>query len=571
MFTHFGARLWRRLPKLTLSIAAVLMAPGTLQAQTVPDAGSVLQQIEQQQRKPLPEQAAPLFIPPSPMQSLGGATVTVTEFRFTGNTLLTNQQLATAVAGFLGHPVGFSELQDAAIAVANAYRQSGWVVRAYLPKQEITNGAVTIQVIEATFGATHVEGGGTRVSAARLTNIIRAAQAPGTALNVRALDRGLLLINDLPGVLATGRLAPGRNHSESDLVIALEDGPAVSGNVTADDAGARFTGEERLIAAASLNGPLRIGDRADGLLLHSEGSDYQRVAYSLPLASRGLRFGANASHLTYDIVTRDFAALDAHGTSDTIGLEASYPLLRSRLRNVYLGLNIDDRQFDNASAGVTTTNYETRTATLGLYANSFDAFFGGGSTTMTLSFVQGRVDLSGSPNEGIDAITTRTAGGFNKLRYSISRLQVLTGRISTYASLSGQTASKNLDSSEKFYLGGPAGVRAYPQDEGSGSEGLLLNLEVRARLPANFGATAFVDAGQVRINKDNDILGGAADNTAALKGAGLSASWTASFGLTLQATVSRRIGRNPNPTSTGDDQDGSLTMNRFWLQASMPF
>ena len=61
------------------------------------------------------------------------------------------------------------------------------------------------------------------------------------------------------------------------------------------------------------------------------------------------------------------------------------------------------------------------------------------------------------------------------------------------------------------------------------------------------------------------------DNTADLKGGGLSASWTASFGLTLQATASRRIGRNPNPTSTGADQDGSLTMNRFWLQASMPF
>ncbi|MEJ0086875.1 MAG: ShlB/FhaC/HecB family hemolysin secretion/activation protein [Pseudomonadota bacterium] len=569
MCTRLASHYLRR--QFCLVIAAVLLCPGYLVAQTAPDAGSVLQQIEQQQRKPLPQQAAPMFVPPAPMQSLGGATVTVTEFRFAGNTLLASPQLALSVAKFVGRPIGFSELQDAAVAVADAYRQAGWVVRAYLPKQEITDGSVTIQIIEATFGAVHVEGGGTRVSAARLTNIITTAQTAGAPLNVRALDRGLLLINDLPGVLATGRLAPGRYQAESDLVIALEDGPAVSGNVTVDDAGSRFTGEERLIAAASLNGPLHIGDRADGLLLHSEGSDYQRVGYSLPVGSRGIRVGANASHLTYDIVTSDFTALDAHGTSDTVGLEASYPLLRSRLKNVYLGLNADDKQFDNSSAGITTTKYSAQTATLGLYANSFDSWLGGGSNTASLALVRGRIDLGGSPNESIDALTTRTAGSFNKVRYSLSRLQVLTDRFSMYANLSGQTASKNLDSSEKFYLGGPAGVRAYPQDEGSGSEGMLLNLEVRARLPANFGMTAFVDAGRVRINKDNDILGGVADNTADLKGGGLSASWTASFGLTLQATVSRRIGRNPNPTSTGEDQDGSLTMNRFWLQASMPF
>jgi hemolysin activation/secretion protein len=571
MGVRHHARSWRIHPGLLFCAAAALLSPGSLLAQTVPDAGSVLQQIEQQQRKPLPDKAAPIFVPPSPMQSLGGTTVTVTEFQFAGNTLLSGTELARSVESFRGHAITFMGLQDAAIAVANAYRKAGWVVRAYLPKQEITNGTVTIQIIEASFGAVRVQGEGTRVSVARMQSIVTTAQEPGAPLNVRALDRSLLLINDLPGVLATGRLEEGRNYAESDLVLALEDGPAMNGSFTVDDAGARFTGAARLIAAASLNSPLHGGDRADGLLLHSEGSDYQRLAYSLPLGSRGIRVGASASHLTYDIVTSDFAALDAHGISDTVGLEASYPLLRRRLMNLYVGLNADDKHFDNSSVGVTTTKYSAQTAALGLYANSFDSLMGGGSNTMSIAFVQGRIDLAGSPNESIDALTVRTAGSFNKLRYSAARLQVLTERVSLYASLSGQSASKNLDSSEKFYLGGAAGIRAYPQDEGSGSEGLLLNLEVRTRLPANFNLTGFVDAGRVRINKDNEILGAVADNSADLAGVGVSAGWTANFGLTLQATVSRRLGSNPNPTSTGDDQDGSLTKNRFWLQASMPF
>jgi hemolysin activation/secretion protein len=564
-------RPWVIRLRMMACAAATLMVPLSLHAQNPPDAGSVLRQIEQERRDSLPVQSAPLLMPPAPMQSMAGATVTLTTIRFAGNSRMTSQQLAPSVSAFLGHPLDFAQLQDAAIAVANAYRKSGWVVRAYLPQQEIAEGILTIQIIEATLGAVRIEGTAQRVSAARMTNIVTTLQRPGAPLNARALDRSLLLINDLPGVIATGRLGPGRNHAESDLILAVEDGPAVAGSFTLDDAGSRFTGPERLIAAASMNGPLRIGDRADGLVLHSEGSDYQRVAYSLPVGSRGIRAGVNASHLSYGIVTHEFSALDAHGTSNAVGIEASYPLLRSRMQNVFVGLTGDDRRFDNLSAGASTTRYSARTASLGFYGNRFDAWLRGGSSNFSVALVKGDIDLSGSPNEAIDALTTRTAGSFQKLRYSASRLQAVSDRVSLYAGVSGQSASKNLDSSEKLYLGGSSGVRAYPQDEGGGAEGLLLTLETRVRLPSNFSMTGFFDGGRVRVNKRNDIPGAAAQNDITLKGAGVSAGWTASFGLTLEATVSRRIGSNPNPTSTGADQDGSLTKNRFWLQASMPF
>jgi hemolysin activation/secretion protein len=566
-----AARLARLHLPVFCAAAAALFAPLGLRAQSVPDAGSVLKQIEQQKRTPLPAESAPLFVPPSPMTSLGGATLVVQAFQFAGNTRLSGAQLARSVETFVGREIGFSDLQNAAIAVANAYRKAGWVVRAYLPQQEIAGGTVTIQIIEATLGGVQVEGEATRSSPDRLRKIVTTAQPPGAPLNVRSLDRALLLINDLPGVLATGTLAQGKSHSETDLVLSLEDAPLVTGDITLDDAGSRFTGAERVVAAASLNGQLGVGDRAEALLLHSEGSDYQRLAYSQALGSRGLRVGANASHLSYDIITRDFAALDAHGTSNTVGLETSYPLLRARTRNLYVALSANDKSFDNATAGETTTDYSVQGATFGLYGNSFDGLFGGGANNLSVSIVRGRVDLSGSPNELMDSLTTRTAGSFGKLQYSASRLQVLSERVSMFAGISGQTASKNLDSSERFYLGGSGGIRAYPQDEGGGSEGMLVNLEARARLPMSFNVTGFLDWGTVRINKDNEIPGAVARNHADFKGAGVSGSWTASFGLTLKATVSRRIGRNPLPTGTGDDQDGSLEKNRFWLQASMPF
>jgi hemolysin activation/secretion protein len=89
-------------------------------------------------------ESAPKFTPPPlPTQSLGGTSVTVTSFRIVGNTLLSAGQIAPSLASFLNRPLGLTELQNAAAAVAAAYRKAGWVVHVYL---QITGGALTIQI-----------------------------------------------------------------------------------------------------------------------------------------------------------------------------------------------------------------------------------------------------------------------------------------------------------------------------------------------------------------------------------------------------------------------------------------
>lgn len=552
-------------------IGALLANAPAVLAQNLPDAGAVRQQIEQQRQTPLPEAAAPLFLPPPPMKSMGGVTVTVQAFSFDGNTLLTHKQLTAAVAGFVGHPIDFAGLQNAAVAVANAYREAGWVVRAYVPQQQIDGSTVAIQIVEARFGEVSVEGETTRISANRLRRVLESAQPRNKPLSIDALDRALLLINDLPGVSATGRLTPGAQESETDLILTPLDGPLVDGSLSVDNTGSRFTGPVRAIAMASMNDRLGLGDQADALLLHSEGNDYGRLGYSMPVTASGLRVGVDASHLDYDIITREFKALDAHGSSDSYGVEATYPLSRGRLRNLYLSVTGDHSSFENSSTGATTTDYSVQAATLSLFGNLYDEYLGGGMSTASLSFTQGSVDLSGSPNQLADALTTKTDGSFNHVNLAISRLQVINPRLSLLASFAGQVASKNMDSSQKMYLGGSQGVRAYPEDEAGGSEGMLFKLEARRRVTDSINAIAFVDWGQVRINENNDIAGAVGRNSVSLKGIGVAASWVASFGLNVQATYARRLGDNPNPTPSGDDQDGTLLKNRVWLQASMPF
>lgn len=557
----------------TLVLCVLSLICGLTYAQTNPDAGSLQKGIEREYRPSLPRTYSPeRRLAPAAIQPLMEPTLTVKVFHFSGNTLLSVEQLTPVVAGFLGRVLNFTELQQAAVVVAEAYRTAGWIVRVYLPQQEIRDGIVTLQIVEAVFGGARFEGARPgRIAPLRLIAGIEAGQVKGALLNAQAINRALLLADDLPGVAVSGVLTEGRYDNETDLVLKVIDEPLFNGEINADNTGARATGRERLSGNFNLNSPLGMGEQLTANLIRNQGTNYGRLAFTLPVGYAGWRVGANASALNYRLISSEFAALNARGTSSTVGLEASYPLIRSGLKNLYFGLNYDAKRFDNQSGGVTTTRYQIEAFSASLNGNQVDSRGGGGVNSASLTLVQGKADLGGSPNQAADTSTTQVAGSFTKLRYAASRKQVLTNVLSLYGTLSGQVASRNLDSAEKFYLGGANGVRAYPGSEGGGTNGQLASFELRARLPQNFTLSAFYDWGHVTVNRNNDFTGASPLNAHSLQGAGLSVAWFANFGLNLKATWARRIGHNPNPTVTGNDQDGSLVKNRFWLTASLPF
>lgn len=553
-------------------LVAALATPS--QAQVPPDAGALRQQIEQGRELQAPRQVP---IPSAddltqPAAKKTGIQIEATSFRLIGNTLIDSAQLQNALAPFLNRPLDYNLLQKAVGVVIEQYQRAGWLVRAFLPEQDIVGGLVTIQVVEAKFGGTRVEElSPPRVDLAQIQAMIDSHQRVSDFLNTDALDRAVLLIDDLPGVTASGNLTEGAKPGETDLLLRLNGEPLVSGEAILDNFGSRSTGPTRLSVNLALNSPARAGDLLTANLIETEGSDYVRLGATVPLGSDGWRAGFNASGLRYKLLLTEFAPLDIKGSSDSIGLEASYPIVRTRLKNLYFSANYDSRNFDNKANGATSSHYQANDLTLGLWANAFDRFGGGGTNTASLAWTAGRLDLNGSPNQSADAASAHSEGNFHKLRYNISRLQTLNPDFSLYAALSGQAANKNLDSSEKFYLGGPNGVRAFPVNEAGGSSGHQISLELRQRLPHGFHMSAFYDYGQVDTNVDNNFASAPARNNSVLEGCGLSLGWQASSGLSLTTTWARRATNNPNPAAGGNDQDGSYLVDRWWFTASLPF
>lgn len=559
--------------KAASRLFVALFLPAIATAQTPPDAGVLQQQIDRERQSNMPPRSTPpKAVHPAEMTRKDGVIVTVREFRFVGNTLLGNAQIQPALADYLNRPLDYSLLQEVAAVVANVFREAGWIVQAYLPVQDVTDGIVTIQIIEAVFGGVQLKGSPpTRVSVERVLRVIEAQQPLDQPLHADAVDRALLLADDLAGVVVAGGLREGEKQRATQMDLKMVDEPLVIGEGSFANTGSLSTGSEQFLVSVNLNSPLGLADLLSASLMHSDGSDYLRLGAMFPVGSDGWKVGGSVSHLDYHLITSEFIPLQAKGSSDTSGLEVGYPIIRSRTKNLNFTANLDHKEFDNQASGAITTRYRVETATFGLNGNYVDSLGGGGANTVNFGLINGQVNLDGSPNKATDAATTRTEGSFFKWRYALSRLQVMTSKLAFFAGYSGQIASKNLDSSERFYLGGASGIRAYPTSEGGGAEGNMLNLELRWKLPEGFNLTGFYDCGQVKVNRNNDYVDAPTLNKISLKGAGLTMGWQSKQGLALKAIWSRRIGENPNPTNSGNDQDGTLNTDRVWLTLSQQF
>ena len=70
------------------------------------------------------------------------------EFKVSGANLLKSEHLRVAAAPFVNRDLSQSDLENLCSAVSDVYRQLGWVVRVYVPRQAIPTDTLTLQVLE---------------------------------------------------------------------------------------------------------------------------------------------------------------------------------------------------------------------------------------------------------------------------------------------------------------------------------------------------------------------------------------------------------------------------------------
>lgn len=503
------------------------------------------------QRTPLPPPAEP-----------DGLKLVIRSLHVTGAVHFTEVELLRVTGFQPGSSLALSELRAMAGRISAFYRERGYLAaQAYLPAQDIRDGVVTIAVSEGLLGQIVVRNQ-TSVANTLATRLLDGL-APGEVITASALESRLLLLSDLPGVVVRSSLVPGATFGTSDLLVDLQSGPRMSGSVEADNAGNRYTGAIRLGATLQLNEPLGQGDQASIRLLTSgKGLNYGRFGYQMQWGK--VRASAAISSLDYAL-GREFDSLIAHGSSRISSFQASYPLVRSRKSNLFASLAYDSKRFqDRADAAGSVSDKTAHVLTASLDGDDRDNFWGGGLTRFGLQLASGDLTLQTPAVRASDQATAQSGGHFGKLSFSVSRLQRVAPRLSLYAALSGQAASRNLDISEKMDLGGMSAVRAYADGEVHGDQGYLASLEARwdlvGAMPGRGGqwqAIGFLDIGSVVLNRHPWSTD---PNHRTLRGAGLGLNWSDASDLMVRAYLARQLGHEPS-TSVPDSRW------RFWIQA----
>lgn len=544
------------------------------------DAGDQLNQIERNQK-----QKEPLKNPPrieedkeTPKPKSQGTTFKVVSFSFEGNKLISSNELQVFLKEYLNREITLDELKLAVDSLAVLYKDKGYLATASLPKQDITEGNVKIIIIEATFGGAQLKldpNTKYRIHPEIIQKFIEHNNQKGKILNLNTLDRAVLIADELPGAGVSQSLQPGTKDGETDSLININNEPSYVAMLSADNYGSKATGPVRYQANASFLSPLGMGDRIDLGLLHSKGTDYGRLSFNRPIGYSGLRMGINASALKYDVIAGAALSQKPEGTAETAQIEASYPVYRSRTFDLSLASFLERKHFRNKSQESVVSNYLVDLFNIGSFLNHKNTLFIAGETSASLDLDLGYANYNNSPSDfKSNMITQDIQGRFNRLRWNINNTQFFTETISSVLKFSGQLSDSNLDSSQKFYLGGASGVRAYPTSEGSGSEGFLLSAALHKELTASITAIGFYDYGFARQYVDDGNLHATGRNSFNMKGYGTSIEWAGFIGTyrsTLSAIWSRRIGNNPNPQVDGTDSDGTKHSNFYWLKASIVF
>ncbi|MBX3606774.1 MAG: ShlB/FhaC/HecB family hemolysin secretion/activation protein [Piscinibacter sp.] len=565
----------RRLAGLRRALALCLL-PGAALAQQVPpnapSAGSLLQQAQ-----PSTPAAPVLGKPPAELvlpravsaPTTGGPTVAVKAFRIAGIDAQRAAPLLPMLQKYTGAAKTLLDLEDAAKDVEVALQRQGFfLAQVYVPEQQLVDGTVTLQVLIGRLGAVKIESEpGVKVAPEFMDRII--ALLRGNPVAERELiERALFTLGDLRGITISSSLTPGDKVGQADLTIKVAAAKGSAYSLEADNGGSIFTGRYRVFASGEW---FNLAGRGDVFSLRGQastnaGSAFVRAAWLTPINERGTKFGLAASFLKYRLGD-ELEPLDADGTASALSFQLLHPQIRSRNANLFFVGSADVRKFDDRvnTYPLKIKKGVTSYVTLGVVGDFRDTLGGGGISNYTATLVGGKLELDTPDEQVLDQQTYQSAGSYGKLALTGSRLQVLPNKDYLYFNAAAQIASKNLDSSEKFSLGGPSGVRAYPAPETPSDSGLIVGWEYRKplaieALPGDWILGVFGDYGWGRQHVDP--LPSDVENTRKLFGHGVGLTYGNATGLIVKGYVAVR----GNTKAQSDDSRA-----RAYFQLSQQF
>ncbi|RDH83865.1 MAG: hemolysin activator protein, HlyB family [endosymbiont of Galathealinum brachiosum] len=359
-------------------------------------------------------------------------------------------------------------IETVADRITQFYRERGFILaKAYIPRQEVRDGIVTLTLLLGTLGEVEVRDNELYSSEILSSVFDDMLASPVTS---SAVEENLYLINDYPGVVSTGYFQPGAQVGDTKLNIGVKAEKNYDLNLRFDNHGSEQTGLYRIYGEALLHNPLGNGDQLQvSTLLTGKPSNttYYQFRYSSYVFNPRFKLGIGASSNDFVLGPGNSETIDSLGIiGKTIqsDITASYSFKRSRTASYYGDLIYDDIES------------QTRLGDVDPGDESLD------DIVKNLSFVF-RYDILDEESKILHQGDVRLVSGdfvkgfedgqdesYNILNLNYSLLTFVkvpffdaNSRIIYRASM--QYASSALSSINQYSLAGPSRVRGYPVNQ----------------------------------------------------------------------------------------------------------
>ncbi len=547
----------------SLGLSLFIMPIPLAHAQGVPpSSGSVLQQITPPPATLVPPSRVISLPPVAAQSSHSNIVIPVSRLIISGNSLLNNAELEPLIAPAEGHKLTLGQLQTYVDRITQAYHAHGYpIAYAYLPPQSIRNGEVHIDVVEPKYDQVTVTGRSRfAASQARRT----AGVEPGQPVAAGPLNRGMLLLNQTPGVVVKGTLIPGATPGTSTLQIMRQDLPLVTANLSENDYGNRYTGRFLSNATVTANDPFGYGSSFSVNAISSQTGGLQAGGFNglSPDLWNGVRAGIYGSSTFYRL-GGSFKNLRQVGRETQFGGDLTDPVILQPGAEMDVRLDLlSDWLAQSTRSTSTDAQQQITIERLTIEGVRQDAL--GGVTSGSIALSHGTLSIAPGVAKSFDAAGPKAQGGYLVGQFLLSRSQALPAGFTLTGNVNGQLSDKNLDSSQQLYLGGPYGVMSYQVGDGGGDEGYLLTFRLShalsvPRLPGSLTASLLAQTGKIWINHTL-YQGFTGSNTIDESGVGvgLDYSWRM-FDVSL--SYAHQIGANATPTV-------SRSRNQFWFNVN---
>ncbi len=453
---------------------------------------------------------------PALAQTADAPKIDVQSFKVTGNSLLNQEQIDTALAKYKGQR-SIEELKQAAFAVQALYRDAGYgAVVAFVPEQSLAGKEVTIKIIEGRIAKIDVNGQ-RQFSQENVRASLPSLQT-GQTPRVREIDAQIQLANENPAKQIDVLLEPGSNPGEVNAKVQVTEQAVNRFSIGLDNTGNSNTGRLRAnfgYQAAAL------WDRdhvfAVQLQVAPEELDSVTVIsanYRVPLYAQGMALDAYAAYSDVDGGATATAAgpLQFSGRGQIAGLRMTKYLPRFGEIDHRVIVGLDNRDYINncnivgLPAGACGNAGES--VSVQPLAIEYVMQKGGPNRYGGSIGLQHNLHVGGRDGDAAQFQKVRPGSKprYTLLRFGLFAALSLPEEWQLQGRLYAQATDDALVPGEQFGIGGASSVRGYDEREVTGDSGAAAAIElISPNLASSFGlqngslqALGFVDAGWVK-------------------------------------------------------------------------